>query len=345
MFAKPTDISPAELGRVAVVYGGNSAEREVSLRSGAAVLAGLERVGVNAVGIDFRGDVQTLISEQPDLVFIAMHGRGGEDGTLQGMLDVLGIPYTGSGVLGSALCMDKLRTKRLWQGCGLPTPDFISSGEMAAENLSAADVIERLGLPLFVKPSHEGSSVGMSRANSVDELKQALLTASEFDSDVLIERFVQGREYTAAVLGNESLPLVRIETSRAFYDYTAKYQSGDTGYHCPAGLAVDEEQKINQLCKQAFDVAGASGWGRVDIMIDENLGPQLIEVNTVPGMTDTSLVPMAATAKAITFDGLVLRIAQNAAYEAQQHTNKHRIEQRVQTPGETRTVTANGGQL
>ncbi len=344
--AKASDLKPEALGRVVVVYGGNSAEREVSLRSGAAVLAGLLRAGVDAVGLDFRGNVQALISEQPDLVFIALHGRGGEDGTLQGLLDVLGMAYTGSGVLGSALCMDKLRSKRLWQGYGLPTPDFISSVEMAGEDLTADDVVTRLGLPLFVKPSHEGSSVGMSRVNSAGELASALVEAEKYDSEVLIERFVQGSEYTAAVVGDVVLPLIRIETPREFYDYAAKYQSGDTLYHCPSGLAIDEERQLKQLCKQAFDTAGASGWGRVDIMVDENIGPQLIEVNTVPGMTDTSLVPMAADAKSLSFEGLVLRIAQLAVFNAQTNndkkTNKNSKPSNTPTTGAP-SVAAHGG--
>jgi len=305
-------ITPAELGRVAVLYGGNSAEREVSLRSGAAVLAGLQRAGVNAVGIDYRGNVQQLISQQPDLVFIMLHGRGGEDGALQGLLEQLGLPYTGSGVLGSALSMDKLRTKQLWQGAGLPTPEFISASTMRADQLTAADVVTKLGLPLFVKPAREGSSVGMSRVNAEAELAAAITAASKYDSEVLIERFVQGPEYTAAVVGGDMLPLIRIETAREFYDYAAKYQSGDTQYHCPAGLSAADEQRIQRLCLRAFQVAGGSGWGRVDVMVDKALGPQLIEVNTVPGMTDTSLVPMAANASDISFDQLVLAIAQLA---------------------------------
>lgn len=295
-----------KFGKVAVLMGGSSAEREISLRSGSAVLSSLQRSGVDALGIDVDGSIlQRLESEGYDRVFIMLHGRGGEDGSMQGALETLGLPYTGTGVLGSALAMEKHRTKALWRGMSLPTPDAVLM--QLSEDLDRADA---LGYPLIVKPSAEGSSIGMSKVENRDQLQRAWETAREYDTRVLAERWVEGAEYTAAVVNEEMLPLIRLETPHQFYDYQAKYSSDTTSYHCPCGLPEVEEKNLQALCKQAFEAVGASGWGRVDLMLDQDQQPWLIEVNTIPGMTDHSLVPMSAKVAGYTFDELVLRILQ-----------------------------------
>jgi len=293
-----------DFGRVAVLLGGDSAEREISLRSGAAVLAALQRRGVEAQGIDAGRDVLQRLQEGAyDRAFIMLHGRGGEDGVIQGALERLGLPYTGSGVLGSALGMDKYRTKLIWRALGLPTPESVL---LSHENdLQQADA---LGYPLIVKPSHEGSSIGMAKVSGASELAAAWQEASRYDAQVLAERWIVGGEYTASILGERALPLIRLETPRTFYDYEAKYQATTTLYHCPCGLAAAQEQALQTLSLRAFAAVGASGWGRVDLMLDQAGQPWLIEVNTAPGMTDHSLVPMAARQAGIDFDELVLRI-------------------------------------
>jgi D-alanine-D-alanine ligase len=297
-----------QFGRVAVLMGGDSAEREISLKSGGAVLAALQRCGVDAHGIDVDQHLmRRLESESYDRAFIMLHGRGGEDGTMQGALETLGLPYTGSGVLGSALAMEKYRTKALWQGIGLPTPEAVLLSQ--EEDLQRADA---LGYPLIIKPSTEGSSIGMSKVENRNQLQQAWVTAREYDDRVLAERWVTGAEYTAAVLQDEMLPLIRLETPHQFYDYQAKYISDTTRYLCPCGLAEEKERSIQALCHQAFSALDASGWGRVDLMLDQNQQPWLIEVNTIPGMTDHSLVPMAAKAAGIPFDELVLNILETS---------------------------------
>lgn len=298
-----------EFGRVAVLMGGASAEREISLQSGAAVLTALQRRGVDAHGIDVGGDiVSRLLDGGFDRVFVALHGRGGEDGVMQGTLKTLGLPYTGSGVLGCALSMDKLRTKRLWAGAGLPTPDFaVLSGEA-----DFGPALERIGVPLVVKPVSEGSSLGMSLVESAAELPAAWEAARRLDPQVFAERRIDGAEYTATVLGDEVLPLIRVETSHAFYDYDAKYQAADTRYVCPCGLPVRVESDLQTLARRAFDALDCRGWGRVDLLCDSEQRPWLIEVNTVPGMTDHSLVPMAAEAAGMGFDDLVWRILETA---------------------------------
>lgn len=291
-------------GKVAVLMGGDSAEREVSLRSGAAVLAALQQRGVDAHGIDAGPDVlRRLETGAFDRAFIILHGRGGEDGVIQGALERIGLPYTGSGVLGSALGMDKYRTKALWRGLGLPTPESVLL--TGAADLAAAD---GLGYPLMVKPSREGSSIGMTKVEDAQQLQQAWETARRYDASVLAERWILGREYTASVLLGEALPLIRLETPHTFYDYEAKYHADTTRYHCPCGLPPAQEAELQALCLQAFNAVGAEGWGRVDLMLDEQQQPWLIEVNTVPGMTDHSLVPMSARAAGIEFDELVMRI-------------------------------------
>jgi len=296
--------STTRFGKVAVLMGGDSAEREVSLKSGAAVLAALQRGGVDAHGIDAGADVlEQLKAGGYDRAFIILHGRGGEDGVIQGALERIGMPYTGSGVLGSALGMDKHRTKALWRGLGLPTPESVLMTDSAS--LEAADA---LGYPLMIKPSREGSSIGMSKVENLTQLQQAWETACRYDARVLAERWIVGREYTASTLQGEALPLIRLETPHTFYDYDAKYFADTTRYHCPCGLPEAEEAALRSLCLQAFEAVGASGWGRVDLMVDEQGRPWLIEVNTVPGMTDHSLVPMSARVAGIDFDELVLRI-------------------------------------
>ena len=301
---------PARFGKVAVLYGGLSAEREVSLKSGGAVLDALLRRGVDAHGVDL---VDSSVLEQLKAggfarVFIALHGRGGEDGVIQGALETLGLPYTGSGVLGSALGMDKVRCKQLWQAIGLPTPGFLVLEDEADLELVEA----RLGFPVMIKPAHEGSSIGMSKVERATELQAAWRAATQFDRAVLAETWITGAEYTAAILGEQGLPLIRLETPRAFYDYDAKYRANDTRYHCPCGLPEGQEQELIRLAQRAFRAVAASGWGRVDLMCDSAGAPYLIEVNTVPGMTDHSLVPMAARAAGIDFEALVLRILEHS---------------------------------
>ena len=297
--------SPEEFGKVAVLLGGTSAEREVSLNSGNAVLRGLRRKGVDAEGIDVRGpeDVVGLVEQGFDRAFIVLHGRGGEDGQIQGALQILGIPYTGSGVMGSAIAMDKYRSKLVWKGLGMPTPPFQVLREEADLGRAAG-----LGFPLMIKPAHEGSSVGMSKVADAGQLEAAWQEARKYDGLVIAEKWITGSEYTAAVLDGEPLPMIRLETPREFYDYDAKYKTGDTGYHIPCGLDEAKEQEAQQIALQACEALGVSGWGRADLMMDEAGNFWLIEVNTVPGMTDHSLVPMAAKAKGIDFDELVYRI-------------------------------------
>ncbi|MEJ2608828.1 MAG: D-alanine--D-alanine ligase [Candidatus Thiodiazotropha sp.] len=300
--------SVEKYGKVAVLMGGESAEREISLKSGSAVLASLQHSGVDAHGIDARKDVlRQLETGDYDRAFIVLHGRGGEDGVIQGSLETLGIPYTGSGVLGSALAMEKHSTKVLWRGMGLPTPESVLIRDV--KDLAQAD---SLGYPLMIKPSTEGSSIGMSKVESRDQLQQAWEAAHDYDPRVLAECWVDGTEYTATVLGSEMLPLIRLETPHQFYDYQAKYSSDTTRYHCPCGLSEEQEKLLQMLCRQAFEAVGASGWGRVDLMLDKASQPWLIEVNTVPGMTDHSLVPMSARVAGLSFDELVLRILESS---------------------------------
>lgn len=294
-----------QFGKVAVLMGGRSAEREISLKSGQAVLESLLRQGINAHGLDC--DLTTLRQLQDEAferVFIVLHGRGGEDGTIQGALDSIGIPYTGSGVLGSALAMDKLRTKQIWHSRGIPTPPF----QILGEGFDAVAMVEKLGLPLMVKPIHEGSSIGMSRVESVDELDAAWREASKTDSAVMAESWVSGAEYTVAILNGEALPPIKLETPNSFYDFEAKYRSETTKYICPCGLNSADENRLKTLALKAFDAVAASGWGRVDVMADSKGEFLPIEVNTVPGMTDHSLVPMAAKAAGLDFEQLTRAI-------------------------------------
>ncbi len=295
---------PKQFGRVAVLYGGWSAEREVSLKSGRAVLEALQARGVDAHGIDAGRDVvEQLKAGAFERAFIVMHGRGGEDGVIQGALELLGLPYTGSKVLASALGMDKLRTKQLWLGAGLPTPAFRVLESMADAEAAARE----LALPLMVKPALEGSSIGMSKVRTAADLPAAFAKAAGF-GPVLAEQFIEGGEYTVAILGDRALPPIRLETSHDFYDFDAKYIANDTRYHCPCGLPPEAEVELKSLALAAFRTIGASGWGRVDVMRDGAGRFWLLEINTVPGMTDHSLVPMAARADGMDFGDLVLAI-------------------------------------
>ncbi|MAG64411.1 MAG: D-alanine--D-alanine ligase [Pseudomonadales bacterium] len=298
-------IDVSVFGRVAVLFGGSSAERAVSLKSGAAVLAALQAAGVDAYGIDAGPQLaEQLLNERPDRVFIALHGRGGEDGSLQGLLESLLIPYTGSGVMASAIGMDKLRTKQIWQSLGLPTPAYA----MLRDGGQCAEIVERLGTPLIIKPLHEGSSIGMAKADSLQQLQDAWQGAQSYDSEALVEQWIQGAEFTVAVLDGQALPPIRLRTPHTFYDYEAKYQANDTQYLCPCGLPTEQEEQLKALSLRAFEAVGCKGWGRVDVMQDEQGNFYLLEVNTVPGMTDHSLVPMAAKATGLSFGDLVLAI-------------------------------------
>lgn len=296
---------PQAFGRVAVLFGGKSAEREVSLKSGAAVLQALQAAGVDAFGIDVGDDLlQRLDHERIDRAFIVLHGRGGEDGSMQGLLECAGIPYTGSGILASALAMDKLRTKQVWQSLGLPTPRHAALASVEDCHAAAA----ALGFPLMVKPAHEGSSIGMAKVDDVEALVAAWREASRFDSQVLVEQWIQGPEFTIAVLRGEVLPPIGLGTPHSFYDYDAKYLASDTQYRIPCGLDPVREQQLKDLSARACEAVGVRGWARVDVMQDANGDFWLLEVNTVPGMTDHSLVPMAARAAGLDFQQLVLSI-------------------------------------
>jgi D-alanine-D-alanine ligase len=298
-----------DFGRVAVLLGGDSSEREISLLSGNAVLSALKRRGVDAHAFDTRDQaLPKLLEERFDRVWIALHGPGGEDGTVQGALEYLGVPYTGSGVMGSAIGMDKLRTKRLAQATGVATADYVVL--RGPEDFDVA--IERLGVPMIVKPATQGSSVGMSKVLSATELPAAYEAAARIETSVFAEPWITGKEYTVAVLQASALPAIRIETPKTFYDYEAKYFRDDTRYYCPCGLSPPAEQHLLHLAVAAFDAVGASGWGRADFMMDASGRPLLLEVNTIPGMTDHSLVPMAARANGIDFDELVWRVLETS---------------------------------
>jgi D-alanine-D-alanine ligase len=301
--------SAADFGKVALLLGGSSTEREISLLSGNAVLTALQQRGVAASAFDpAQKPLDDLVRERYDRVWIALHGPGGEDGSLQGALEFLGIPYTGSGVLGSALCMDKLRTKRMASGVGIATADCVEL--RGAEDLAPA--IERLGLPLIVKPATQGSSVGMSKVEHAADMPKAFAAARAVDRLVFAEPWLTGGEYTVGILHGKSLPAIRIETPKTFYDYEAKYFRDDTRYFCPSGLGAEASSHLSKLASAAFEAAGGFGWGRVDFMMDRTGRPLLLEINTVPGMTSHSLVPMAAKADGIDFETLVWRILETS---------------------------------
>lgn len=296
--------------KIAVLYGGDSAERSVSLNSGQAVAKGLTQAGFSQVALidtqDF--DLSQLKTMGIERVFIALHGRGGEDGTLQGALEYLGIPYTGSGVLGSALAMDKVRCKQIWQSLAYPTAEFVvvHKAEFQADN--ADNILTSLGGKAMVKPATEGSSIGMAVAKTADELNTALVNAFQYDEQVLVEAWINGLEYTVGILGDQALPAIHMETPNEFYDYQAKYQSTTTQYHCPCGLDEQTEAELQELAVKAFKAVNANGWGRVDFMRNEQGQWRLLEVNTVPGMTETSLVPKAAKVAGYSFSELVSKV-------------------------------------
>ncbi len=298
-----------DFGRVAVLMGGWSAEREISLQSGEAVLQALQRQNVDVYGIDVDHEVAAALrAVQADRAFIALHGRGGEDGVIQGLLEAMAIPYTGSGVAGSAIAMDKLRCKQIWRAQGLPTPDYVVLQTLQDCN----QAVERLGLPLIIKPVMEGSSIGMSKVEHAADMQTAWQVAVDCGGTVIAEKWIEGSEYTAAIVQGRLLPMIKLRTPHAFYDFEAKYRSHDTQYICPCGLDADIEAELGKLMQTAFDMLSASGWGRVDFMLDADGRPWLIEVNTVPGMTDHSLVPMAARQMGIGFDQLVLQILETS---------------------------------
>lgn len=302
-------VQVTKFGTVGLLSGGLSSEREISLMTGAAVVKSMRNLGIDVIAIDVQKDLITsLQSYQLDRVFVALHGPGGEDGTLQGALEYLGIPYTGSGVMASALAMDKLRCKQLWRGVGLPTADFY----LLDEESDYEEILNKLGGKCVVKPSCEGSSIGMSLAESAQQLREAWKLASEFDTSVIAESKLEGEEYTVAILGERALPSIRIDSQATFYDYQAKYFSDKTQYFCPSGLSNERESELRELAMQAFKSLNCKGWGRVDVMTDAHGAFHILEVNTVPGMTSHSLVPMAAKAAGIEFDELVCTILEES---------------------------------
>jgi len=309
---KRRDISRivADAGRVAVLMGGHSGEREISLKSGQSVLDALKSAGVDAHALVWDGNlVDEIRACAPDRVFVALHGGDGEDGTVQGLLEMLGLPYTGSGVLGCALSMDKVRSKHVWRSLGLPTPDF----HIVRRDDPIGLQLPETGLPAMVKPASEGSSLGVSRVSESAELAAAIAHAMTFDDVVLVEKWIDGGEYTMGIVDGEPLPIIKLETPHEFYDYDAKYHADTTRYLCPCGLSEASMESMTTLALDAFSALGASGWGRVDFMLDSDGEPWLIELNTVPGMTDHSLVPMAAAAAGMTFEELVVRILATSA--------------------------------
>lgn len=313
-------IQSTDFGKVAVLFGGHSAEREVSLKSGQAVLQALQAQGINAEAFDPATRPITEITAY-DRAFIVLHGRGGEDGQIQGLLEWLNVPYTGSGVLASALGMNKAKTKQLWQGCGLPTAAY----RLLDQDTDFAQVVQELGLPLIIKPVHEGSSIGMSKVETLEQLKPSYTQAAVHDAVVMAERWITGREFTVVILNGQALPVIRLQPPAdvAFYDYEAKYQRNDTQYGIPSGLSPEAEQQLQSLALRAFHAVGATGWGRIDAMQDEQGNFWLLEVNTVPGMTDHSLVPMAAKAAGHGFAELCQLILQQTLSPAHFDTLPH----------------------
>lgn len=300
-------------GKVAVMFGGSSAERDVSLKSGSAVLNALQQAGVDAHKFDpLEQPIADLNALKFDLVVIMLHGRGGEDGSMQGALQLLNIPYTGSGVLGSALAMDKVKTKQIWQTLGLPTAKYQIAEKRSFDAGSCKVIMQDLGEVVMVKPAQEGSSIGIAKVTSTTQLETAIQDAFNYDNTVLLEQFIHGPEFTVTILNGVALPSIRMSTPHTFYDYDAKYHSDSTQYFCPSGLAAEEELQLGELAVAAFDAVDGSGWGRVDFMRDEEGNFYLLEANTVPGMTEKSLVPMAAKQAGMSFNQLALAILETA---------------------------------
>lgn len=302
-------INPQSFGRVAVLMGGRSAEREISLKSGRAVFAAMQSLGIDAVAIDVDQNVsERLRQETFDRAFIILHGRGGEDGEIQGVLQSLQIPYTGSGITGAVLSMNKRLSKQIWQSQGLPTPKYVR----LSRHSNTEQIVEELGLPLVIKPVNEGSSIGMSKVTSAEALQQAISLAFDYDNEVIAEQWVHGAEYTVSILNGKALPVIRLTTPREFYDFEAKYLADSTEYLCPCGLAEDNEKRCQQLAISAFNALNMSDWGRIDVMADQQGDFYLLEANSVPGMTDHSLVPMAARQAGISFETLVAQVLQSS---------------------------------
>jgi D-alanine-D-alanine ligase len=302
-------MKPLKEQKIAVLYGGNSAERNVSLNSGAAIASGLQASGFDVELIDTKDFcLSDLTKLGIDRVFIALHGRGGEDGCVQGALEYMNIPYTGSGVLGSALSMDKIRSKQVFQSLNIPTALFKIADKNTYQECDAVNMLAELGEKVMVKPANEGSSIGMAMADNSASLHSALTDAFEYDEQVLVEAWITGPEYTVAILGDKALPAIHMETPRSFYDYEAKYQSNTTQYHCPSGLSEADEQALQKVAMRAFKATDAKDWGRVDVMRSHDNGWQVLEVNTVPGMTETSLVPKAAKQYGLSFNELVSEV-------------------------------------
>jgi D-alanine-D-alanine ligase len=298
-------LNPDKYGKVAVLMGGASGEREVSLKSGAAVFKALQELGIDVHSIDADKSVFAVLSQgNYDRAFIALHGCGGEDGAIQGGLEIIGLPYTGSGVMASGICMDKLMTKKVWAAAGINSPQFMPVNA----DTGYETVEKRIGAPFIIKPSLEGSSLGVHKVDNLTQYKAAVEEASLHSGMLMAERWIEGKEYTVSILDDEALPVIRLETPNVFYDYEAKYKANDTSYLLPCGLNQDDEVRLQNQALEAFNSTGAKGWGRVDVMIDQNNQAWFLEVNTVPGMTDHSLVPMAAASKNIDFNNLVLRI-------------------------------------
>lgn len=302
----------SKFGKVAVLFGGKSAEREVSLDSGKAVLEALLRSGVNAEGFDPQ---ERSITElvQYDRAFIVLHGRGGEDGQIQGALEWFDLPYTGTGVQGSAIGMDKVKTKQVWQGSELPTAPY----RIVSKDSDLQEIVDSIGLPFIIKPVHEGSSIGMSKVEKMEDFATAIEKATQHDAVVMAEKWITGREFTIVILNGQALPVIRLQPPEdvAFYDYEAKYNRNDVEYGIPSGLTADEEQQLQALCLRAFQAVGASGWGRIDAMQDQDGNFWLLEVNTVPGMTGHSLVPKAAKAVGYSFEDLCVAILEQTLTE------------------------------
>lgn len=298
--------SASSFGKVAVMMGGTSAERAISLESGEAVLTALHSRGIDAEAFDTQDQVLTeLLDANFDRIFIALHGRGGEDGVIQGALESLNLPYSGSGILASALAMDKIRSKQIWMSCGLLTAEFVQLDK----DSDWGAIVEQLGLPIMVKPAREGSSLGASKVKSLSEFKPAWKQAAALDDQVIAERWIEGGgEFTIPILNGKALPMIQLKTPREFYDYEAKYESDTTEYICPCGLSDAKEAEVGEIALKAFNALGCSGWGRVDVLLDGDQRVWLIEANTVPGMTSHSLVPMAARQQGIAFDELVVQI-------------------------------------